>query len=181
MAEALRAAELERRGLDGTVTSAGLLDDGRPASEQAVRVMADRGHDLSTHASRRMTAELLDRADLIIAMERRHLREAAVLAPAAWPRSFTLPELARVAAAAGPRPADVPLADWLDGLVAERTTDAHVGESRDDEVDDPYGRGARTFRRCADELEELVAVVADHLFPDAGDGADTPALRSTSA
>ncbi len=181
MAEALLAAELGRRGVDATVASAGLLDAGRPASDHALTVMGARGFDLSAHASRRMTADLLEQADLIIAMERRHIREAAVLVPGSWPRSFTLPELARLAEAAGPRPVDVPLEDWLADLVADRTTDAHLGASPDDEVADPYGRGPRTFRRCADELEELVGVVVDNLFPDAGDGADSPTLRSTTA
>lgn len=183
MAEALLAAALAERGVEATVHSAGLLDDGRPASEHAVTAMGDRGLDLTGHASRRLTAELVDRADLILGMERRHVREAAVLVSGAWSRCFTLPELARRLEAAGPRPPDRSVESWLAELVADRTTDAHLGSSPDDEVPDPVGRSLRTFRRSAEQLEALVRTVVDHLYPvPAGDGgADPHALRSTTA
>jgi protein-tyrosine phosphatase len=172
MAEALLADALARRGVDAHVHSAGLLEDGRPASGHSVTCMAGRGLDLSAHRSRVMTAELLEGADLIVGMERRHVREAAVLAPASWPRAFTFRELARRAEAAGPRPPGVALADWLAGLVEGRTTAAHLGESGDDDVADPIGRSLRTYAKCAEALDGLVATVVDNLFPDA--------LRSTA-
>ena len=168
MAQVMLGDTLARRGIDASVRSAGLLDDGRPASTHSATLMTDRGLDLSGHTSRRMTAALLDRSDLIIGMERRHVREAAVLSRDAWTRAFTLPELARRASAAGPRPATAPLADWLVALVADRTTADHLGDEPADEVADPYGGSRRAYRRCADELEALIGVVADHLFPVVG-------------
>jgi protein-tyrosine phosphatase len=183
MAEALLADGLARRGVDATVSSAGLLDDGRPADPHSVAVMGDRQLDLSGHASRRMTAELLEAADLIVGMERRHVREAAVAVPEVWPRSFTLRELARRAVAAGPRPADVSLDTWLAELSADRTTADHLGDFTGDDVPDPIGRGVRSFRRCADDLEQLVGVVLDHLWPTEPAAAvpSPDALRSTTA
>ena len=181
MAEVLLADALARRGVAAHVSSAGLLEDGRPASEHSVACMAGRGLDLSAHRSRAMTAELLGGADLLLGMERRHVREAAVLAPGTWERSFTLRELARRAAEAGPRPADVPLADWLARLAAGRTPDVHLGSSRDDDVADPIGRSLRTYRRCATDLERLVATVVDHLWPATRDAVDPDPVRSTTA
>jgi len=183
MVEALLARELRRRGVDATVHSAGLLFDGRAADPHSVSVMADRELDLSGFASRKMTEALLRDADLVVGMERRHVREAAVAAPEVWPRAFTLKELARRAAEAGPRPHDVPVADWLARLTAERTTADHLGDDVRDDVPDPIGRSLRAFRRCADDLEQLVGVVVDHLWPTAAsDDVPSPdALRSTTA
>jgi protein-tyrosine-phosphatase len=180
MAEALLADELARQGVGATVHSAGLLDDGRPASPNSVSLMADRGLDIADHASRVMTVAMLEHADLIIGMERRHVREAAILVPDAWSRSFTLRELARRAEDAGPRPPEVELADWLATLVEDRTTVAHLGESSSDDVADPYGRNLRTYRKCAGELDELIGVVVEQLWPAAEPLADD-ALRSTTA
>jgi protein-tyrosine phosphatase len=180
MAEVLFADELKRRGVDATVHSAGLLDDGRPASPDSAVLMADRGLDLSAHVSRTMTPAMLEAADLIIGMERRHVREAVVAVRSAWPRAFTLRELARRVLEAGPRPPEVDLADWLAALVEGRTTTEHLGDSPADDVADPMGRSRRTYRKCADELDQLIGVVADQLWPAAEPQADD-ALRSTTA
>jgi protein-tyrosine phosphatase len=181
MAEVLLADELGRRGVEAAVHSAGLLEDGRPASEHSVTLMAERGLDLSAHASRVMTPTMLEGADLILGMERRHIREAAVLVPACWRRAFTLRELARLVTAAGPRPVAIPLGDWLDTLVAGRTPAAHLGESADDEVADPIGRSLRTYRKCAEALDELGATVVAHLWPPADEAVSPTSLRSTIA
>lgn len=184
MAQVLLADALSVRDVDARVHSAGLLDDGRAASEHGVTLMADRGLDLSAHRSRRMTAAMLGAADLIIGMERRHVREAAVLEPSCWPRAFTLPELARRAQAAGPRPAGTALDAWLPTLVEGRTTADHLGSDPRDEVADPYGRSLRTYRRCAEQLDQLVAEVVDGLWPaepPLDPSEPTPTLRSTSA
>ena len=181
MAEVLLADALSRRRVAARVSSAGLLEDGRPASEHSVACMADRGLDLSGHASRAMTPELLGAADLLLGMERRHVREAAVMAPGSWPRAFTLRELARLAAEAGPRPDDVALGDWLTRLSDGRTPAAHLGASRDDDVADPIGRSVRTYRRCATDLEQLVGTVVDHLWPTTRDAVTPDPVRSTTA
>jgi len=179
MAEVLLADALRRRSLPATVSSAGLLEDGRPASPHSVTLMAERGLDLTGHASRHMTAEMLLRADLIIGMERRHVREAAVVAPDAWPRAFTLPELARRAAAVGPRAEDQTVTAWLASLVEGRTTADHLGDVAADEIADPIGRSLRTYRKCATQLDELIEVVADHLVV-AVPSESTPTIRSAT-
>ena len=72
------------------------------------------------------------------------------------------------------------MADWLAMLVEQRTTTEHLGASSSDDVADPYGRNLRTYRKCADELDGLIGVVVDHLWPAAEPQADD-ALRSTTA
>ena len=181
MVEVLLAEGLRQRGVDATVHSAGLLEDGRPADPHSVSAMATRDLDLSAHASRRMSPAMLEGADLVLGMERRHVREAAVAVPGVWPRSFTLRELARLATAAGPRPADAAFDAWLAELSADRTPADHLGYSRADDVPDPIGRGSRTFRKCADDLEQLVGVVVDHLWPTQPGQPSPDAVRSTTA
>src|SRR5258706_10919652 len=72
MAEALLRARLEQRGVDATVSSAGITFEGRAATDEAIKAAAGYGVDITRHRSRIMSAELLDGADLIIAMERLH-------------------------------------------------------------------------------------------------------------
>lgn len=59
----------EMFGQEVEVESAGLEAwDGEPASTHAVQVMQERALDLSKHYSRRITLEMMDRADYIIPM-----------------------------------------------------------------------------------------------------------------
>ena len=53
--------------------------DGQPASSGALAAGAREGLDLSGHEARRVTAGLLRGADLVLVMEREHLRAAAAL------------------------------------------------------------------------------------------------------
>lgn len=75
MAEALAASDLQRREWSHVaVGSAGVAAaEGEPASPQALAVLSRHGLDLSRHASRRLTPELVRWADLVLAMSRSHL------------------------------------------------------------------------------------------------------------
>lgn len=74
MAAAITRAELERRGWSHVqVRSAGVsAATGAPASEHAVRVVAEAGGDLSEHRSAPLTGELVEWADLVLAMSPMH-------------------------------------------------------------------------------------------------------------
>ena len=75
IAEAAARAELAARNWSHVqVRSAGVsAAAGHPASENAVSVLADEGIDLSAHRSAPLTAELIDWADLILAMSPSHV------------------------------------------------------------------------------------------------------------
>ena len=75
MAEAIARDELARRGWTTVrVGSAGIAaTDGSPASEGALEVSARYGLDLGAHRSRRLTPEVIDWADLVLAMGPSHL------------------------------------------------------------------------------------------------------------
>lgn len=79
MAEAIARREISRRGWQNVrVGSAGAsAGSGRPAAPEAVAVLAREGIDLSDHASRSLTHELVEWADLILAMSPAHLSAIA--------------------------------------------------------------------------------------------------------
>lgn len=166
MGEALLAHRLARVGVAAHVHSAGLVSEGVPASANGVRAMARRGLDLSTHRSRPLTPTMVAEADLVLGMAREHVREAVALDPEAFPRSFTVREMARRARFAGPRRPDEDLATWLRRVGTGRRAIDLLGEHPDDDVADPIGRSRRTYERCAGDLEALVDQIATLAFPD---------------
>jgi protein-tyrosine-phosphatase len=164
MAEGLLRDRLARRGVDATVHSAGLLDDGQPASANGVDVLRSRGVDLSGHRSRRMTNDHIADADLILGMARLHVREAVVLRPEVWPRAFTLKELVRRGEQIGPRAAGQPLPDWLAAAHVGRSHSDLLGEAGDDDIFDPIGSSRSVYEKTASEIEDLTDRLVALLF-----------------
>lgn len=160
MAAALLTRRLDEAGVKAAVTSAGLLFDGKPATDHGVAVMADRGLDTSGHRSRRLGPDLVAGADLIVGMERSHVREAVAMSSEALGRAFTLKELVRRGEEQGGRAADEPLDAWLARLSAGRRTTDLWGDSDADDVADPIGGPRRGYERTADELDDLTARLA---------------------
>ncbi len=78
LAEGILKKRLADRRIDSIeVSSAGTHAlVGEPAAALAVKVANERGVDLSRHISRQVTKEMLRKADIVLAMERRHLDEA---------------------------------------------------------------------------------------------------------
>lgn len=176
MAQALLQHGLDRLGVEARVHSAGELRGGVAASGGSVRAMAARGLDLGDHRSRRMTAELLAGADLVVGMARRHVREAVLAHPEAWPYTFTLKELVRRAEEAGPRAPEQPLAEWLEGLGAGRRFADLLGDDPCDDVEDPIGSPDALYERTAVELAGLVDRLLELAFPDAVASSRTPSV-----
>ena len=157
MAQGLLAHHLATTGAaDVAVFSAGLLEGGQPASPHAVAVLAARGYDLSGHLSRQLSAELVAGSDLILGMERRHLRAAAVLAPGAFDRTFTLREFIRRGLAVGPCRAPESFVAWLGRLNENRLPEQLLADNLADDVADPVGAPIAEFEKAADELDLLV-------------------------
>jgi protein-tyrosine phosphatase len=165
MAAALLARELASRDVPALVRSAGTLGSGTPPPGEVVTVMAGYGLDVTGHRGRELTASELARADLVLAMAREHLRHAVVMVPDAWPRAFTIRELARRGDPAGPREPAETLAGWLARVHAGRSRLALLGDSAQDDVADPIGGPLSGYERIAADLHRLAADLANLCWP----------------
>lgn len=78
-----------RTGLE--VSSMGIqMIDGQPASESAVAVCVENGVDISSHRSRSLHPETLQKANLILAMEPFQQRHLQLLAPSIKDKVYLL-------------------------------------------------------------------------------------------
>jgi protein-tyrosine-phosphatase len=169
MAEALLRARLDAAGIAATVSSAGLLFDGASAEPGAIAALDRMEIDLRDHRARTISEPILRAADLVLTMEHRHVREV-VLAPGGdLAKTFTLPDFVARAEehtrAVGPR--NEPVERWLAAIAADRSAADVMRGPADLEVPDPMGESRRVFRRCADDLDDLVARFVAVTWPDA--------------
>jgi len=169
MAEGILRRLLAEEGIDATVDSGGLYEGGAPATATAVEVLRDAGIDIREHRSRNLADIDPAGADLVIAMERRHIHEAVVLEPSLSARTFTLPELVRRSEEASPRGDGVALRDWAAGLTTERTAADLLGT--DDAVADPIGQNRARYEETAELLFDLLQRFVERAWPAAIRGA----------
>jgi protein-tyrosine phosphatase len=172
MASALFAAQTAGSIDPITVSSAGIHTGGRmPSSvpEPLLTVMDTYGIDLRGHRSQALTADMLEAADLIVGMSRRHVQEAVLLDPACWPRAFMLKELVRRGELVGPRRPGQSIGAWVDEVHGDRTRQSLAGKSPADEVGDPYGGTLDQYRSTASELGILNAGLINLLWPHGTD------------
>ena len=164
MAAAFAQHHLDANGVAAQVTSAGIRGGGVLVDPDAVKVMAERGLDITAN-----TPRLLDRvtvaedgADLIVVMTRAHLQDVAVVGPGVFGRSFTAKELARrTHRVMFEHGVDQPtLAAWRDAVGEGRLARDLMGDDPSDDIADPYGKSLAEHRRTADELDALMAVIA---------------------
>jgi protein-tyrosine phosphatase len=165
MAQAMLSARLAARGVAVPVASAGLLGGGRPPPPEVISVMAARGIDVTGHRSRVVTADDLAAADLILGLTREHVRHAAVLRPAAWPRAFTIRELLRRGQQAGARAPGEPLGHWLTRAAVGRRRADLLGSHPADDVADPAGGPFREYQATADILDRLTRGLVELGWP----------------
>jgi protein-tyrosine phosphatase len=154
------AAALLARSLPDrfAVSSGGFAAADRPSPQRMIDAAAEHGIDLSKHRSRRLTVDDVEGADLVLCMDRSHPVRIAELSRRAPAVTFTLPEaLARFPTVEAPD---------LAGVVAAASAGRSVTEflrPRHEDVEDPMGRNAKTHRRVAagivDMVERLVSII----------------------
>ena len=159
MAEALLRAHLEKAGVAADVSSAGLLEPGHRAAPEVVELLSERGIDASGHLSRRLSGRLIEESDLVLAMARDHLREAVLVAPAAFGRVFTLKELVRRGEATPASPG-LGREGWLALMGAGRQPRQLLGRDGGDDIADPIGGPMSEFRTTLAELDDLSSRLA---------------------
>jgi protein-tyrosine phosphatase len=158
--ERLLDHHLSAAGYDVAVRSAGTHAWPRGADGDTVLAARAIGVDLSDHVARHLSADLVatEGADLVVTMTFEHLRTVVALDRNAWPRTFTLKELARNAANVTHAHADV--ASWLDAIGAARRAVDLLAASPDDDLPDPIGRPYEMHVEMVDEVSRLVTRIA---------------------
>ncbi len=161
MGEALLRRSVEAKGLDVVVRSAGVRVPGLPVDPDAVRALAAHGLDISTHEPRQATRDLLraDGEDLVITMTREHVRDIVSIDRAAWPRTFSLPELVRRSRAVRPGGHEPGWAGWLAAVGEGRTARDLMVPDRSDDIDDPYGMSLSAHQHTAEMIAALLGEV----------------------
>ena len=165
MAAALLAERPEARSGFLAAASTGLLEAGRPVPEEVLAEMSARGIDLSGHRSSTISAPMLQDAQLVLGMSRRHVHEVVLCDPGSLTRTFRLKEFARRAGAVGARRGGQPVEDWIAEVHGARDRASLLAREPSDDVVDPYGGPAAGYRATASELERLVGELAGLLRP----------------
>jgi len=112
--------------------------EGSPASPQAVEVMKKKGIDLLGHRAKRVTPELIEKADLVLTMTEGHKRQILAMVPSAWGKVFTLKEY---------------VLDKLGCASPEYLEVKAILEEKEKEFFKKYGREMEELRRQYRELE----------------------------
>jgi protein arginine phosphatase len=146
MAEGLLRLKLPSRLQDEVVIeSAGTLGiDGMPAARNSIEIVQERGGDISRHRSQAVTGELVEDADLILAMAHEHVEYLHENFPQYRENVFLLKRFAQ------------------NGNGAPNQDDPD-----DDEIFDPIGSDKETYRACAqmidDELERIMPTLVNFI------------------
>ncbi|MGI5197925.1 low molecular weight phosphatase family protein [Streptomyces sp. CA-288835] len=135
---------------------------GMRVADTVASFLLRRGVDPSGRVSRRLAAEMVESADLVLGAATEH-REAAVrLSPVrALSRAFTLHEFARLVRAedaVGVADPAARFAALVQGAAARRG--AARAQAGDDDVKDPLGADPQEMQQCLVRIEEVVERIA---------------------
>lgn len=153
---AVRTIARERE-VDISLLSAGTRAvNGHPADPDTVTAAKALGLDLSGHSSQRLTAPLVNEADLILCAEFDHLAKVLDFDPNALPRTYLLLEFVDKVSI---RHEGDDVTAWLDRCGRHRTAERVLDESRRYKLSDPHKRG----KKKQAEIMTLVVECADRV------------------
>ncbi len=129
----------------------GVVNGAAPA--RILEAASELGLTLDEFRGRLLSTEMLTQADLILTMERGHRSIAVQMEPRALKRAFTVREFARIVPSIAPE-LGIPAEQRWQSLVAlaQRYRQPTSGRLDEDDVIDPYGRPARTYREMTEQL-----------------------------
>ena len=150
------AADLD--GESWVATSAGTGQYDAEPDCQTVSAASKIGIDISAHRPRLIDRDVLghDGADLVVTLARAHLLRVVAIDRRAWPRTFTLKELARRASTFGPPTSAEGFSGWRRRMADDRTAAAMMAPDADDDVADPYGLPRPHHLKMVAEVSDTV-------------------------
>lgn len=163
MVAALLESHLRTLLVPAHVHSAGTVVDDQPAMDRAVRLLAARGLHVEGHRSRPIGADEVNAADLIITAEQQHVIAIAGQWPAAFARTFTLPELVARSQTVGGREGRS-MHEWLRAIGDGRATAFDYLDATDiPEVADPTGKSPAVWDESFALIDGLTRQLAQAL------------------
>lgn len=129
----------------------------QPVDGEMAAVLAERGVDVSseTFHSRRLTAEMVEEADLVLTAEASHRDVVLGEVPSAFRKVFTLGQFAETA-----RRVDTD-ATGHDLIAAANQRRAAASDHSD--IGDPFRKGRAAAEKCADQIDDLLGVILPRL------------------
>ncbi|GIF87257.1 phosphotyrosine protein phosphatase [Catellatospora chokoriensis] len=146
--------------------------EGEEMNPPAARQVRSRGGSPDDFSARKLRAEHIEAADLILTATADQYDYVVALRPDAADRTFVLGEFGRLLSAVDP--STLPAADRTPDAVYARgvalvaaVAAARNGEPAQakDDLDDPWGRGDQVFARVADEIQSTVHPLTTVLLP----------------
>jgi protein-tyrosine phosphatase len=139
--------------------------EGEEMNPPAARQVKSRGGQPDGFAARKLKAEHIDSADLVLTATADQYEYVLALRPDALDKTFVLGQFGRLlkTVSTDELPHDV----YERGLALVARVHQARGDSlprREDDLDDPWGRGDQVFSRVADEIQETVVPLATILL-----------------
>lgn len=106
------------------------------AADKAIKTVEDMNIDIREHKSRKITKDLIDKADLILTMTTSHKIQLISMNPEVSNKIYTLKEFAC---------------------------------NNIDEIEDPYGCDLKTYKKCAEEINECLLKLKQKLLENMND------------
>ncbi len=139
--------------------SAGFMASGRTSSDTLIQALDEVGIDARDHRSYQLDRPSIAAADLLLTMEGAHVRQATDIDADGYPKTLPLREAAALLDQTG-EPATT-VEELLIMLAQQRNPASYLGRSWD--IDDPFGRSLRVYRKTVVELTGLVDSVVGRL------------------
>ena len=165
MAERLLAMELAGADVVSHSAGTGGWHEGEEMNPPAARQVLSRGGSVDGFAARKLRAEHIDSADLILTATADQSDYVAALRPDAMSKTFVLGEFGRLLKNVDPLA--LPPSGHERAVALVRAVDELRGgrqPERGDDLDDPWGRGEQVFTRVADEIQAVVQPLAKILL-----------------
>jgi protein-tyrosine phosphatase len=146
---------------------------GRSLHPLAAETLGERGIDTASFRTRRLTADLVAGADLVLTATREQRAACVALVPVAVRRTFTLAQFGRYAAALSADRVE-PGGAAEPGGPAEQVALIRAGlpvvPGDQDDLADPVHQPVAAFRRCLDMIEPIAGALTDLIAANRPDG-----------
>jgi len=146
---------------DAYSASAGFLEGGRPVHESVRKLLDERGIDVTRKKSQKLSADIVDHADVILTMTSEHARGVVSRFPRSISDVYTLRHFGSVVA---PRSRAQTTRQWLDQTNAANRR-AYLGDDVLLDIPDPIGHDFKVFSGLATELENSIGWIMDCAYP----------------